>query len=66
MRILLGAPNLQIERDLVVLRDEGIIDPRILVPESLIDHLIEATHEGPMSAHEGAKKVLLKLAHCYY
>ena len=51
-------PNLEIDQELVVLRDEGILDPRILVPESLIDRLIEVTHEGPMSAHEGPKKVL--------
>ncbi len=47
-------PNREIDQELILLREEGILDQIILVPASKIDHLIEVTHEGPMAGKEGS------------
>ena len=59
--------DLIIENDILVLKDpDEYKPPRIVLPDSLLDRLLEAIHSNFPMAHEGYDKCLARIAPIYY
>ena len=57
--------DLCIENDLLQISDP-LLPTRILVPESMVDRVLEFAHAGPDAAHLGYKRLRDKVSRLYF